>query len=233
MKFDKKCEELLKKYTLNEGIGTAIGNTLKRTFVKPFTELNPWKSDHGNWAQDSMDKKNAKNALNPQSGAKQSEAALNAQKVLTDYRNNQLKSNVITAKEISLLDGATVIGKFRLNCPEVLKNKATYNNLLLTDASATPDQIQKGLEFISNYDLRRLNLIDFQAEKELSSLINVELLKAKIDPALIGSKITEVLKEIKNEITTILGPYDLRSHPNIFMKVIWFFIFYKQSQLKR
>ena len=37
-----------------------------------------------------MDKKNAKNALNPQSGAKQSEAALNAQKVLTDYINIKL-----------------------------------------------------------------------------------------------------------------------------------------------
>lgn len=232
MKFDDKCEKLLKKYTLNEG----IGDTLKKAVVDPFIDLNPWISPEKKAALKYRDKKDAKDELNGTSNQigknTQSEYGINVQQLLSDYRNNQLRSNVITAKEISLVNKGTVIGKFRLNCPDILKGRVTYNNLLLTDASATPDQIQKGLQFISSFDLRRFNLMDSIVDKELSTLIRNELLKAKADPATVGSKVTGILKEIKDDITNIFGPYDLRSHPNIFMKVIWFFIFYKQNQLK-
>lgn len=234
MKFDDQYEKLLNHY-INEGIGAAIKDTLRRNFVDPAIQMNPWRNERGNRAQNSIDNKNTKDELMGKfsNNAKQSIAnyGIDIWKILSDYQSNQIRSNIISGKKISFLNGGTVIGNFSLDCSGALKG-VTLEKLLLVDSGGTPDQIQKGIEFISYYDLRRLNLYDAIKEKEFSSLIRNELLRAKTDPAKVGNKISEALNEYKTHFTYIFGPYDPRTQ-SPYQKILWFFILYKQNQLRK
>jgi hypothetical protein len=235
MKFDEQYEKLLNHY-ISEGVGTAIKDTLARTFVDPFKELNPWKSKFGNWADDRMDKKSAIADVDPknkdQQGKTQAQGSNNS-KYIESYKQTQLKSTITYNKEISFIDRGTVLGQFKFNCNDFITRKININNMLLSNATVAPNLYQQALQFLASYDLRRLRIIDSQVEKDIANAIRPALLKDKLDPANVANKTTEIINELKKYIDSIFAPINLQTQQSyIYEKAAWYFILAKYHQLK-
>lgn len=233
MKFDDQYEKFLNHY-INEGIGTAIKDTLSRTFVDPFKEMNPWKSKLGNWADDRMDKKQAIAQVDPknkdQTGKPQTSDNF---KYIENYKLTQLKSTITTNKEISFISRGAVLGQFKFNCKDFIAGKINLNTMLVSNATVAPNLYQQTLQFLASYDLRRVRIIDSQIEKDMANAIRPDLLKAKLDPAQVGNKTTEIINEFKKYIESIFGPINLQTESSkLYEKAAWFYILTKYSQLK-
>ena len=233
MKFDDQYEKLLNHY-INEGIGTAIKDTLSRTFIDPFKQLNPWKSNLGGWASDRMDKKQAMAEVDPKNaGQTKQPQTSNNFKYIENYKLTQLKSTVTVNKEVSFVSKGTVLGKFKFNCNDFIAGKINLNSMLLSNPTVAPNLYQQTLQFLASYDLRRVRIIDSQTEKDIANAIRPELLKAKLDPAQVGNKTTEILNEFKKYIESIFVPINLQTESSkLYEKAAWFYILTKFSQLK-
>lgn len=215
MKFDDQYEKLLNHY-INEGIGTAIKDTLSRTFIDPFKKMNPWKSEIP---------KNKNQTGKPQTS--------DNFKYIENYKLTQLKSTITTNKEISFISRGAVLGQFKFNCKDFIAGKINLNTMLLSNATIAPNLYQQALKFLASYDLRRVRIIDSQIEKDMANAIRPELLKAKLDPAQVGNKTTEIINEFKKYIESIFGPINLQTeYSKLYEKVAWYYILTKYSQLK-
>lgn len=233
MKFDEQYEKLIKHY-ISEGIGTAIKDTLGRTFVDPFKQLNPWKSNFGNWADDRRDKRDAMQELDPNKKSQQNQnEGSNNPKYIENYKLTQLKSTVVSNKEVTFIQRGTVLGKFKFNCNDYINRKININNVLLSDTTLAPNLYQQALQFLASYDLRRVRIIDSLVEKDITNAIRPDLLKDKLDPAKVGNKTTEVINELKKYVESVFLPINLQTESSKFYeKAVWFFILTKYPQLK-
>ena len=233
MKFDDQYEKLLNHY-ISEGIGTAIKDTLSRTFVDPFKEMNPWRSKFGNWADDRMDKKQAIAQVDPKNKDQKGKPQTSDNfKYIENYKLTQLKSTITTNKEISFISRGAVLGQYKFNCRDFTAGKINLNNMLVSNATVAPNLYQQALQFLASYDLRRVRIIDSQIEKDMANAIRPELLKAKLDPAQVGNKTTEIINEFNKYIESIFGPINLQTeYSKLYEKAAWYYILTKYSQLK-
>ena len=126
MKFDEQYEKLLNHY-ISEGIGAAIKDTFRRNFVDPAINMNPWRNERGNWAQDSLDKKQTLAELDPKQQGKAQAQGSNNSKYIESYKQTQLKSTITYNKEISFIDRGTVLGQFKFNCNDFITRKININ----------------------------------------------------------------------------------------------------------